>query len=148
MPPFARLAISDSLLEEVNLHARRELPNECCGLLAGNIVDRVGVITDHFAIRNDAASSSEYETNARDMFDAFRAMRSRGIELLAIYHSHPASEPLPSRRDIERNTYGESVVHMIVGFANAEPEVRVWWLTESGYRAAEWEVAKINGPQS
>lgn len=137
MPPFTRLIISDLLLVEVIAHATRELPNECCGLLAGRIAEGVGTVTTRFTIGNDAASATEYETNARDLFDAFRAMRQVDVELLAIYHSHPTSEPVPSRRDIERNTYGESVVHLIVGFANAEATVQAWWLMETNYREAE-----------
>ena len=101
----------------------------------------MGVVTTRFAIGNDGASPTAYETNARDMLFAFRAMRERGIELLAIYHSHPVSEPVPSRRDIERNTYGESVVHLIVSLALARPEVRGWWLTETEYREAELVIA-------
>ena len=30
------------------------------------------------------------------------------LDLLAVYHSHPTSEPVPSRRDVDENTYGES----------------------------------------
>ena len=67
-------------------------------------------------------------------------MRSRGEEVLAVYHSHPASDPIPSRRDVEENTYGETVVHLIVGLAGEEPDVRAWWLTEGGFREAEWTV--------
>jgi proteasome lid subunit RPN8/RPN11 len=141
--PFTRLLIPEGLLNDVFAHARRELPNECCGLLAGQITDGVGTATVRFAIGNDAASASEYETNARDMFDAFRAMRAGGLELLAIYHSHPMSDPVPSRRDIERNTYGESVVHLIVGFANREPCARAWWVIESGARESPLEIAEI-----
>ena len=140
MPPFTRLVIAEALLAELIAHARRELPNECCGLLAGHVIDGAGVASASFAITNDAASSSEYETNARDMLRAFRAMREGGLELLAIYHSHPMSEPVPSRRDLDRNTYGESVVHVIVGFAAREPHVRAWWLTEGGYRGAECDI--------
>jgi proteasome lid subunit RPN8/RPN11 len=143
MPPFTRLAIPASLLEEVLAHARRELPNECCGLLAGRSTDSVAAVAVRFTIRNDAASEREYETNARDMFDAFRAMRAGGLELLAIYHSHPMSEPVPSRRDIDRNTYGESVVHLIVGFANGEATVRGWWLAETGAREVAMEIAEF-----
>jgi proteasome lid subunit RPN8/RPN11 len=137
MPPFVRLVIPDSLLAEVVAHARRELPSECCGLLAGHIDGGAGVASASFPVGNDAASSSEYETNARDMLRAFRAMRERGIELLAVYHSHPMSAPVPSRRDLERNTYGESVVHLIVGLAAKEAQVRAWWLGEGGAREAE-----------
>lgn len=140
MPPFTRLTIPDLLLKEMIEHARREQPNECCGLLAGQIADGVGTVTARFAIGNDAASTSEYETNPRDMFNAFRAMRNDSLELLAVYHSHPMSEPVPSRHDIERNTYGESVAHVIVGFVKAEVVVRAWWLVENGCREAEWEI--------
>lgn len=134
---ISRLTIPDALLEEVVAHARRELPNECCGLLAGRTD---GVVTTRFTIGNDAASPTAYATNARDLLAAFRAMRSDGVELLAIYHSHPTSEPVPSRRDIEQNTYGESVVHLIVGLTGANADVRAWLLTETGPRAVPLEI--------
>lgn len=134
---FARLVVPDLLLEELFSHARAEAPLECCGLLAGHIRDGVGIATIPYAITNAARSATEYETDARDMLSAFRAMRESGIELLAIYHSHPASEPVPSCRDIDRNTYGESVIHLIVSLAGAEPEARAWWLSETSFREAE-----------
>jgi proteasome lid subunit RPN8/RPN11 len=128
--------ITDLLLAEVIEHAREEAPLECCGLLAGYSTGGVGTATARYSIENAVRSSTEYETDARQMLFAFRSMRERGIELLAIYHSHPASAPVPSRRDVERNTYGESALHLIVSLAGAEPEVRGWWLTETGYREA------------
>lgn len=143
MPPFTRLTIPGSLLAEVVAHARRELPNECCGLVAGHVADGAGIASASFPVGNDAASSSEYETNARDMLRAFHAMRERGIELLAVYHSHPMSEPVPSRRDIARNTYGESVAHLIVGLGGSEPHVRAWWLGENGSREAPLEIVEF-----
>ena len=69
--------------------------------------------------------------------EVIRRLRDLNLELLAVYHSHPASDPVPSRRDVMENTYGETVVHLIVGLAGAEPEVRGWWITESGLRKAE-----------
>ena len=140
---FSRLTIPDLLLEEVVDHARRELPNECCGLLAGHIVAGVGVVTTRFTIGNDAASPTEYETNPRALLAAFRAMRGAGTDLLAIYHSHPASAPIPSRRDVERNTYGETVVHLIVSLAETEPRLRGWWLTAAGSLEAPLEITRI-----
>ena len=138
---FSRLTIPDALLEEVVAHARREFPLECCGLLAGRVTEGTSVVGARFAVGNDAASPTEYATNARDLLAAFRAMRAAGDELLAIYHSHPTSAPVPSRRDIEQNTYGESVVHLIVGLTGAKAEVRAWLLTESGSREVPLEIA-------
>ena len=143
MPPFTRLAVPASLLEDAIAHARRESPLECCGLLAGRVSEGAGVVTTRFAIGNDAASPTEYATNARDLLHAFRAMRAAGEELLAIYHSHPTSNPVPSRRDIEQNTYGECVAHLIVGLAGASAEARAWLLTETGSREVPLSVTQI-----
>jgi [CysO sulfur-carrier protein]-S-L-cysteine hydrolase len=140
---FARLVVPDLLLDILFRDARAAAPLECCGLLAGHIADGVGIVTTRFTIGNDGASPTAYETNARDMLRAFRAMRESGIELLAIYHSHPASEPVPSRRDIECNTYGDSVVHLIVSLAGAKPEARGWWLAEDGCCEAAVEVVEF-----
>lgn len=138
MTPFSRLVIPDLLLEEMIDHARCDLPNECCGLLAGVIEGDIGRVTTRFAITNDAASPTEYATNPRDLLDAFKAMRAAGTESLAFYHSHPSSPAVPSAKDVARNTYGETVAHVIVRPDGETPDVRAWWLTESGFRAAEW----------
>ena len=141
MPMFTRLLIPRSLLDAVLAHARAELPNECCGLLAGVINDGVGRVTQHFPVRNDLASPTEYATNAQDMLAVSRATREAGTVELAVYHSHPASAPIPSRKDLERNFWGETAVHVIVGLAGDEPDVRAWWLTETDYRPAELVVS-------
>ena len=136
MTSFTRLHIPDLLFEEMLEHARRELPNECCGLLAGTTDGDAGRVTTRFTIRNDAASPTEYATNPRDLLAAFRAMRQTNAEPLAFYHSHPTSAAVPSAKDVTRNTYGETVVHVIVGLADETPDVRAWWLERDGYRAA------------
>lgn len=148
MPPFTRLLVPRPLLDAVLAHARAELPNECCGLLAGEIADGVGRVTQHFAVGNDLASPTEYATNARDMLAAMKAMRAAGTVELAVYHSHPTSTPVPSRKDLDRNFWGETAVHVIVGLAGDEPDVRAWWLTDVGYRPAEWVIGFPSEPEA
>jgi len=125
MRPYLLLAIPDSIRVELRAHADAERPLECCGMLAGV----GGTVSKHFPIRNDAASPVAYETNARDMLMAQKAMRAEGLEPLAIYHSHPHSKPVPSRADLERNTWGESVAHVIIGMN----DIRAWWLLPDRY---------------
>lgn len=137
MPSFTRLLLPAGLRDVVVEHARAELPNECCGLLAGLVVDGVGVASVRYAILNEAASPHAFLTNARDMLDASRAMRESRLELLAVYHSHPTSKAVPSLRDQKENTYGEHVVHLIVSLATAIPVLRGWWLGEETYREAQ-----------
>jgi proteasome lid subunit RPN8/RPN11 len=143
--PF-RLRMPRKLYNRMIAQARAELPNECCGLLAGRVVTEHGTLTDTpvgqvlacYPLANMAASPVEYLSDARGMFDAVREMRSNGIDILAVYHSHPTSGPVPSRKDLERN-YSETVVNLIISLRGPEPAVRGWWLTASDFREAEWD---------
>jgi [CysO sulfur-carrier protein]-S-L-cysteine hydrolase len=142
-----RLLIPDNLLEGLIAQALTERPLECCGLLAGvreeaktedNSTESVGRVLRRYPLINAAASPREFLSDARAMLDADRDMRANGLELLAVYHSHPTSPAVPSRTDLARHWYAE-VVCLIVSLA-AAPDVRGWWLTETEYREAEWEV--------
>jgi proteasome lid subunit RPN8/RPN11 len=133
-----RLVIPRPLFDAMLAHALAELPAECCGLLAGRVEGGVGVVTDRYPLVNELASPTEYVSEPRSMFAAHKAMRAAGTGVLAVYHSHPSSAPVPSRRDLERN-YSEAVVNLIVGLADGSPVVRGWWLTATSYREAEWE---------
>lgn len=134
-----RLTIPRAVYEAMLAHTGADLPAECCGLLAGTIDGGIGRVTQHFPLVNALASPTEYESEARSMFAAHKAMRAAGTELLAVYHSHPTSDPVPSRRDLERN-YSDQVVNLIIGLRRSEPEVRGWWLTADGAREAAWEI--------
>jgi proteasome lid subunit RPN8/RPN11 len=135
--PFRRLVIPQNLHDEIVVHAQSELPNECCGVLAGTIENDVGTVTYRFAVRNDLASPVTYHTNARDLLLASRAARETGTEWLAIYHSHPSSPAVPSRTDLAENTYGTTVAHVIVSLADEEPALRGWWLGDERSQEAE-----------
>jgi proteasome lid subunit RPN8/RPN11 len=59
---------------------------------------------------------------------------------LAFYHSHPTSEPVPSKTDLAENGYGDCVIHLIVSLTSVPPLVRGWWLREDTYREAEFSL--------
>src|SRR5262249_17809870 len=134
--------------------AKAELPNECCGLLAGFLeespssADPVDFapeplmrarVLERYPLVNNAASPKEYLANDRTLFDAYRDMRARDLDLLAVYHSHPVTDPVPSKKDLERN-YFETVMHLIISLREQEPQMRAWWLGATDYREAEWEL--------
>ncbi len=138
MAPF-RLRIPRPIHEEMLARAVAARPLECCGLLAGTVAGGVGEVRTHHPLVNELQSATEFRSEPRSLFAAMKAMRADGADVLAVYHSHPASEPVPSRRDRERN-YAESVVNLIVGFPNGLPVVRGWWLTATDAKEAEWSV--------
>jgi len=143
--PF-RLWIPRRLYNQIVAQARAELPNECCGLLAGRALTNDTSVTEMpiaqalhcYPLANAAASPVEYLSDPRGMFDAVRAMRQHGTDILAVYHSHPTSDPIPSRTDLERN-YSAEVINLILSLKNKEPLMRGWWLTANDFREAEWQ---------
>jgi len=88
---------------------------------------------------NAAASPTEFLSDARGMFDAVREMRRQNIDILAVYHSHPTSAPIPSGTDRERN-YSSEVVNFIISLHDEKPTARAWWLTEKDFREADWRL--------
>ncbi|HEX3150898.1 MAG TPA: M67 family metallopeptidase [Gemmataceae bacterium] len=134
-----RLVIPREIYDALVQHAQAELPAECCGLLAGTIVDGIGRVTTHLPLVNSLRSPTQYESDAKSMLAAHKAMRASGTEVLAVYHSHPMSDPIPSVRDRERN-FSEQVVNLIVGLKGDAPNVRGWWLTATSAREAEWVI--------
>jgi proteasome lid subunit RPN8/RPN11 len=140
MPPFTRLIVPAPLHDAMLRHALDERPLECCGLLAGTITDGVGRVVERYPLVNKAASPVNYEPESRGEIAAHRDMWGRRLDVLAVYHSHPLSPPVPSPTDLALNGYGEYAVHLIVSLKGEAPSVRGWWLTETDYREAEWAV--------
>src|SRR5262245_21327595 len=102
MPPFLRLRVPTALVEGLRAQARDEAPLEGCGLLAGTVAGGVGTVTARYPLVNEAASPVEYRSEPRSMLRAVRDIDRQGLEVLAVYHSHPTSAPIPSRTDRER----------------------------------------------
>ena len=79
-------------------HARRDHPDEACGVVAGpEGSDRPGRFVP---MVNAASSPTFYEFDPMDLLRLYREMDDRGEEPVVVYHSHTATEAYPSRTDI------------------------------------------------
>jgi proteasome lid subunit RPN8/RPN11 len=124
-------------------HAQTELPNECCGQLAGVRDGAVlRALAWHPLVNKSESPETEYEGTPDSLIKAHKEMRERGHDIVAIYHSHPTSKPIPSKKDLERNGHGDCVVHFIIGLQGPEPIVRGWWLAETTFAEAAWEIVE------
>jgi proteasome lid subunit RPN8/RPN11 len=140
-----RLQIPSAIYEAMIAHAQAELPNECVGFLAGTAE---GVVTEHLPLVNRLADPRRFESEGRSQLAAEKRCRDLGLRILAVYHSHPTSPPIPSRTDIdpEENLWvGQPVASIIISLAAPEPEVRAWWLEPHRYRPADWTVMPQEG---
>ena len=94
-------------------HARAEAPNEACGLIAF----RDSVAERYLAGTNRLRSPYRFELVPNDPKDFF--LEDEGYEL-AVFHSHPETEPRPSRTDIENIGLWEGRPYLILALQRYE----------------------------
>lgn len=114
------MRIPRRLLDDVVTHARRDAPNECCGVLEM----RDGEVLAVHAAENIAASPMRFEVDGPVLIRLLDEIEGRGAELGGIYHSHTRSEAYPSQTDINFAVNWPGVEWLIVGLKPEEPETR------------------------
>jgi proteasome lid subunit RPN8/RPN11 len=140
-PGAEPLQIPVEIHDAMVAHCLHEAPRECCGILGG-MAPRV---SSFHPLRNAAAASeTRYDADPRDLIDAVVALRQRGAEILAIYHSHPCWDAVPSQTDLRENHYGP-VPRIIVSLKSDRPEVRVWQLDPDSFIELPWQLIAPGG---
>lgn len=120
-PVTGELRVAAGLLGELIAKCRAGLPNESCGLAAGSD----GEITHLFPLANTASSPIRYEVDPLEQLDAYHAIADAGLDVLAVYHSHPATPARPSRTDIAE-AYDPDSAYLIVSFAENPAHARAF----------------------
>lgn len=122
------LVIPVDLMAAIWAHARRDHPDEACGVLAGPAGS--GRPERHVPMLNAARSPTFYEFDAADLLALYRDLDDRDEEPVVVYHSHTATEAAPSRTDVALAS--EPGAHyLLVSTAHPEEdEVRSWRIVE------------------
>jgi proteasome lid subunit RPN8/RPN11 len=95
-------------------HARASAGHEICGLIS----TRDGIASRAIPVANAAPHPEyRYAMDPAALIAVLRRMREAGEELLAIYHSHPASPAAPSTIDIAEAGYPEAI-YLIISLNN------------------------------
>ena len=90
------MKIPQNIIDQLIAQARQDAPNETCGYLLG----RDDVVTENYWMENIDHSPEHFSFAPKDQFAAFRYARSKGLCILANWHSHPASPSRPSQEDL------------------------------------------------
>jgi [CysO sulfur-carrier protein]-S-L-cysteine hydrolase len=122
-----------SMRDEIIAHAMQESPRECCGIIAG----RDGVPVRLYRATNIAPGNTLYEIDPAELIDfEFRELPAQELEIVAIYHSHPATEAYPSETD-RRLAFWPQAVYLICSLADpGQPRIR-------GFRLRDGEVTEL-----
>jgi len=86
---------------QMQAEVERWAPEEACGLLAG--LERQGKAV--YPIMNALHRADRFRMDPLEQLRAFEAIESAGLELLAIYHSHPLGPAIPSETDLAEFAY-------------------------------------------
>jgi proteasome lid subunit RPN8/RPN11 len=130
------LVIEQRVIEEVIAHAKSEVSLEVCGFLA----EGEGVVCQSLPLRNVDASPKHFSLDPQEQFDALGEIRSKGLVLRAIYHSHPASPAQPSKEDI-RLAYDSNLSYVIVSLAAMQPDLQSFKIANGKVTAEEIVIA-------
>ena len=93
--PIRRLILTRAHWEFMRTHVAGCLPFEACGLLAG----KIDTVHEVLAITNQLRSPTRFRMEPAEQVRAFGVLEAKGLELLGIFHSHPAA---PGTADASR----------------------------------------------
>ena len=92
------LRIDRTIYDQIVAHARRDHPDEACGVVAG---PEGSVRPERFIeMVNAERSPTFYRFDSKEQLKVWREMDDRDEEPVVIYHSHTATEAYPSRTDL------------------------------------------------
>ena len=99
------MKINQNIIEEMIAQAQKDAPNETCGYLLGTPSSPTGengeaVVTENYWMENIDHSPEHFSFKPKDQFAALKYARSKGLRILANWHSHPASPSRPSQEDL------------------------------------------------
>jgi len=104
------LTITQATYDAIVAHAKRDHPDEACGIVAGpEGSDRPERIVE---MVNAAGSPTFYEFDSTDLLQLYKEMDANDEEPVVVYHSHTATEAYPSVTDVK--LAGEPNAHYVL----------------------------------
>ena len=133
---MSMLQIPMSIYERMIGQARGGFPFEICGILGG----KDGVVSVIYPMTNTDASRDHFMMDPHEQFSVAKELRSHQLEMLAVYHSHPATPARPSDEDI-RIALTPDISYVIVSLADpSAPEVRSFRIADKKVGSEELRI--------
>ena len=129
------MKIQEAVLNSIIKHSLAELPYESCGYLA----KKGEIITKHYELTNTDKAADHFSMDPKEQFAAIKDMRSLGVELCAVYHSHPETPARPSEEDI-RLAYDPNVSYVIISLADNECDIKAFNINQGSVEAEKIKI--------
>ena len=98
------ISISEELLAQIKAHGEKTYPHECGGMLIGTFADGRKTVTELLPMENAMAQEEQHNRVLilpKDVLRAERYARSKKLDVVGYYHSHPDDEARPSQFDLD-----------------------------------------------
>lgn len=134
------ITLKKSDYEKILLHAKENLPEEACGLIAGRIDDFGNKsIEEVYLLENIDHSNEHFSLNPKEQLAAVKDMRAKGYVLLGNWHSHPESPSRPSEED-KRLAYDSKASYMILSLMEDVPVLNSFHIEGTESEKEELEI--------
>lgn len=133
------LRLPNDIYIRVLAHCIAGLPEEACGLLAGD--PATGEVATCYPTRNVAASARVYTVDPKEHLLADRDAEAHGYEIIGVFHSHTHTDPYPSPTDIAQAP-DPAWHYVLVSLRDSEPMLRSYTIVDG--RVEEESVVVIN----
>lgn len=131
-----KISINKKIYASILEYAKKELPNEACGLIAGNEVGDIRTIEKVYMLTNIDKSSEHFSLSTQEQLEAVKDIRANGLKLLGNWHSHPSSPSRPSDEDI-RLAFDKNLSYLILSLINQNEHVLNSFHIENGTSVRE-----------
>lgn len=131
--PCVVLRIPRALLDALHDQARKGVPQEICGLLAGRRDGDAHEVTHVFQVRNaHQRPVGEYLLDPQEQLRTLLHVEDElGLEVVGYYHSHPIGPPRFSATDAARATW-PGVSYVLVYLQPEEGHLSARWDPDKG----------------
>lgn len=140
------IEVSLSVEEAIAAHARETYPEECCGGLLGRAGEpRRALLARRMKNAATEDRSRRYVIDPLDLLHADDDARSRGLDLIGIYHSHPDHPAEPS--EFDRSHASSWYSYLILSIVRGVPEaLTAWRYDDSSGRFLPEEIVRTSTP--
>jgi len=120
------LILKKDLFEKVAAHCKKEFPDEACGVFVG----KDGKVERAYEMTNADKSPESFLMDPKEQLKVMKEARNLGLEIIAVYHSHVASEAYPSAKDVELAFYPAASYAIVTLKDKASPRIRSFKIIE------------------
>ncbi len=133
------MRIKSSIIAGMIRHAENDAPLEACGYLAG----RGNHAVKMYAMANMDGSPEHYTFSPEEQFRVIKDARKEGLDIVAVYHSHPRSPSVMSAEDMKL-AFDKSISYVIISLEKGTADLKSYKFTKGTVEQEDIEEVKLN----